>query len=420
MDRLRLFLSTGGSPENAATEGTKQLMSQSNTKPVLLVISFGTSYPESRELTIGAVEKALEKAYPDYQVRRAFTSQVILDILKQRDGLEIDNVRRALERLVADGVRDVVIQPTHVITGSEYHDVLEEVAEFAERFRSVKVGRALLTLERDYDALISILVEDTKAYGKDTAIVYMGHGTEHAANDTYDKLQRKLWDKGYVNYFVGTVEAEPTVGDVLELVKKTDARRVVLIPLMLVAGDHATNDMAGTEEDSWKGLFEQAGYSVTCLLKGLGQYPAVQEMLIGHVADAIAGPEFSYRPQTARPMPETLADGVYSVEVRSSSPMFRVTECRLRVENGAMTADLILSGDGYGRLYPGTAAQAEQADPSRWILPHIDRQGRQVFSLPVASVSRPAVCAAWSVGRNTWYDRNLTFCREKSHRAEDR
>lgn len=395
-------------------------MSQSNSKPVLLVVSFGTSYPESRELTIGAVEAALEKAYPDYQVRRAFTSQVILDILKQRDGLEIDNVRQALERLVADGVRDMVIQPTHVITGSEYHDVLEEVAEFAEKFRSVKVGRALLTLERDYDTLISILAEDTKEYGKDTAVVYMGHGTEHAANDTYEKLQRKLWDKGYVNYFVGTVEAVPTVEDVLERVKKTDARRVVLIPLMLVAGDHATNDMAGTEEDSWKGLFEQAGYPVTCVLKGLGQYPAVREMLVGHVADAIAGAEFSYRPQTARPMPETLADGVYSVEVRSSSPMFRVTECLLRVENGAMTADLILGGDGYGRLYPGTASQAEAAGPSGWILPRTDSRGRQVFSLPVAAVNRSVACAAWSVGRNTWYDRDLTFCRAESHQREGR
>ena len=132
-------------------------MSQFNSKPVLMVVSFGTSYPESRELTIGAVETALQTAYPDYQVRRAFTSQVILDILKQRDGLEIDNVRQALERLVHDGVQDVVIQPTHVITGSEYHDVLEEVAEFAEKFHSVKVGRALLTLDRDYDTLISIL-----------------------------------------------------------------------------------------------------------------------------------------------------------------------------------------------------------------------------------------------------------------------
>lgn len=394
-------------------------MSQFNSKPVLLVVSFGTSYPESRELTIGAVETALQTAYPDYQVRRAFTSQVILDILKQRDGLEIDNVRQALERLVHDDVRDVVIQPTHVITGSEYHDVLEEVAEFAEKFHSVKVGRALLTLDRDYDTLISILAEDTKEYGKDTAVVYMGHGTEHAANDTYEKLQHKLWNEGYVNYFIGTVEAEPTVENVLELVKKTDARRVVLIPLMLVAGDHANNDMAGTEEDSWKALFQQAGYPVECVLKGLGQYPGVQKMLVGHAADAMAGPEFALRPQDVQLLPETLADGVYSLEVRSSSPMFRVKACQLRVEQGVMTADLVLSGDGYGRLYPGTAAQAQQADSGSWILPHTDSQGRQVFSLPVAALDTPTLCAAWSVGRNTWYDRELTFCREGTCQAEE-
>ncbi len=388
-------------------------MSQFNSKPVLLVVSFGTSYPESRELTIGAVETALQTAYPDYQVRRAFTSQVILDILKQRDGLEIDNVCQALERLVHDGVRDVVIQPTHVITGSEYHDVLEEVAEFAEKFRSVKVGRALLTLDRDYDTLISILAEDTKEYGKDTAVVYMGHGTEHAANETYHRLQRKLWDRGFSNYFVGTVEAEPTVEDVLALVRETPARQVVLIPLMLVAGDHATNDMAGPEAGSWKDIFERAGYPVRCQLKGLGQYPAVQQMLVGHVADAIAGGEFRgedvTEPPAAEPLPERLPDGVYSLAVDSSSPMFRVTRCVLRVEQGHMTAEMTLSGGGYSRLYPGRAAEAAQAPAEAWIQPRAGE--KSVFSFPVAVLDRPVDCAAWSVGREAWYDRVLTFRR---------
>ena len=391
-------------------------MSNSPTapRPVLLVVSFGTSYNESRELTIGAVERALQAAYPGYEVRRAFTSQIILDILKERDGLEIDNVRQALERLTADGVREVVIQPTHVMTGSEYHDVLREVAAWAPQFASVKVGRALVTREEDYDALIRILTEDTAPWiSEDTAVVYMGHGTEHAANETYHRLQRKLWNRGFSNYFVGTVEAEPTVEDVLALVRETPARQVVLIPLMLVAGDHATNDMAGPEEGSWKDIFERAGYPVRCQLRGLGQYPAVQQMLVGHVADAIAGGEFRgedvTEPLAAEPLPERLPDGVYSLAVDSSSPMFRVTRCVLRVEQGHMTAEMTLSGGGYSRLYPGRAAEAAQAPVEAWIQPQAGE--KSIFFFPVAALDQPVNCAAWSSGREAWYDRVLTFRR---------
>lgn len=383
-------------------------------KPVLLVVSFGTSFNESRALTIGAVEQALRAAYPGYEVRRAFTSQIILDILKERDGLEIDNVEQALARLAADGVREVVIQPTHVMTGSEYHDVLQEAAAWANRFDSVKVGRALVTLERDYDTLIRILAEDTAGLDpEDTAVVYMGHGTEHEANETYHKLQQKLWEQGYANYFVGTVEAEPTVEDVLALVRETSARQVVLIPLMLVAGDHANNDMAGQEEGSWKDLFEKAGYAVQCWLKGLGQYPAIQQMLVGHVADAIAGPEFGGKTGEAEqtPLPERLPDGEYVLTVDSSSPMFRVARCVLRVEQGRMQAELTLKGDSYGRLFPGTAAEAAAAPAEAWILPEERDAGETAFLLPVDALNKPADCAAWSVGRETWYDRVLTFRR---------
>ena len=384
-------------------------------KPVLLVVSFGTSFNESRALTIGAVEQALQAAYPGYEVRRAFTSQVILDILKERDGLEIDNVEQALARLTADGVREVVIQPTHIMTGSEYHDVLREAAAWTGRFDSMKMGRALVTLERDYDTLIRILAEDTAGLDpENTAVVYMGHGTEHEANETYHKLQRKLWEQGYANYFVGTVEAEPTVEDVLALVRETSARQVVLIPLMLVAGDHANNDMAGQEEGSWKDLFEKAGYAVQCWLKGLGQYPAIQQMLVGHVADAIAGPEFGLKTGEAEaeaPLPERLPDGEYALAVDSSSPMFRVSRCALRVEQGQMQAELTLNGDSYGRLFPGTAAEAAAAPAEAWILPRKDEPGKTVFRFPVRALNKPAACAAWSVGREAWYDRVLTFRR---------
>ena len=236
-------------------------------RPVLLVVSFGTSYNDNRDLTIGAVERAIQKAYPQYEIRRAFTSQIILDILKERDQLEIDNVKQAMERLVADGVRDVVIQPTHVMPGIEYDGVIAQIGAYRERFHSMKVGRPLLVEDRDYDTLIAALAEETAPYNtSDTAMVFMGHGTEHAANATYPKLQQKLIQAGFHNFFIGTVEAEPTVEDVLADVRKTDAKKVVLLPLMVVAGDHAHNDMAGDAEDTWKAVFADAGYETQCVL----------------------------------------------------------------------------------------------------------------------------------------------------------
>ena len=162
-------------------------------KPVLLVVSFGTSYNESRDLTIGAVEAALQQAYPDYEVRRAFTSQIIIDILKDRENLEIDNVTQAMDRLVADGVREVVVQPTHVMSGFEYDDVVKEVSKYQKDFDRLTISKTLLAEDRDYDTLISALAEETKEYaGEDAAVVFMGHGTEHKANATYERLQKRF------------------------------------------------------------------------------------------------------------------------------------------------------------------------------------------------------------------------------------
>lgn len=257
-------------------------------KPVLLVVSFGTSYNDSRDITIGAIENALQTAYPEYEVRRAFTSQIIIDKLKERDGLEIDNVTEAMDRLVADGVKEVVIQPTHVMSGYEYDDVIAEVTPYQDKFDRFKTGEPLLITDADYDKVVSAITSETAAYDMDgTAIVFMGHGTEHEANATYAKLQQKLTDAGQDNYFIGTVEATPSVDDVLALVQASNAKKVVLLPLMIVAGDHANNDMAGDEPDSWKSVFTAAGFEVECLIQGLGQNTAIQQLIAEHAGAAM-------------------------------------------------------------------------------------------------------------------------------------
>ena len=279
---------TTAAPET--TSAAPETEAAANAKPVLLVVSFGSSYNETRDVTIGAVEAALQAAYPEYEVRRAFTSQIVIDILEEREKMEIDNVIEAMDRLVADGVKEVVIQPTHVMPGFEYDDVMAEIADYADKFDSMKVGDPLLTSDDDYDALVASLLEETSEYNAEgTAIVFMGHGTHHEANSTYSRLEKRLHAAGYTNYFVGTVEGAPLIDEVIESVKASDATKVVLLPLMIVAGDHANNDMAGDEEDSWKTAFANAGYEVECVLKGLGQYEGVQNLLVEHAGNAIEG-----------------------------------------------------------------------------------------------------------------------------------
>lgn len=270
------------------TVGTAAAACKKAPKPVILAVSFGTSYNDSREKTIGAIEKALEKAYPDYEIRRAFTADTIIKILKERDKIEVDNVKEAMERLVADGVKDVIIQPTHIMSGYEYDDVVKEIKAYEGKFNSLKIAKTMLTEDADFDAMVAMIANTTKDYNADgNAIVYMGHGTEHAANETYAKLQQKLTAKGMTNYFVGTVEAEPSVDDVLELVKQGGYKKVVLIPFMIVCGDHANNDMAGDEEDSWKSIFESEGFEVECVLRGLGESADVQALVVKHCGEVI-------------------------------------------------------------------------------------------------------------------------------------
>ena len=254
----------------------------------ILVVSFGTSYNESRDITIGAIEGAIEEAFPEYDVRRAFTSQIIIDKLEERDGLEIDNVEEALDRAVEDGVKTLVVQPTHLMDGLEYNDVVDEIAEYADQFEKVVIGEPLLTSDEDFKNVAKAITEATAEYDDgESAICFMGHGTEAESNEIYAKLQNVLTEEGYKNYFIGTVEAEPTLEDVLNQVKEGGYKKVALAPLMVVAGDHANNDMAGDEEGSWKTEFETAGYEVECLVKGLGELESVQQIYVDHTQSAI-------------------------------------------------------------------------------------------------------------------------------------
>ena len=254
----------------------------------LLVVSFGTSYNDSRRLTIGAIEDAIEKAFPDFAVRRGFTSQIIIDHVKSRDNVAIDNVGEALERAEKNGVRNLVIQPTHLMNGLEYTDLVNEVAEYSDAFDKVAIGKPLLTTDDDFRAVMKAITEATAQYDDgETAICFMGHGTEAESNQVYAKMQDMLTEAGYKNYYVGTVEAAPSLDDVLAAVKEGSYQKVVLEPLMIVAGDHANNDMAGDEDGSWKTAFEDAGYEVTCLVNGLGELEAIQQLFAEHAQAAV-------------------------------------------------------------------------------------------------------------------------------------
>lgn len=276
--------STGDASASAAAEADAAAKDAE-----ILVVSFGTSYNDSRDITIGAIENAIQEAYPDYQVKRAFTSQIIIDKLKERDGLEIDNVTEALDRAVAYGVKTLVVQPTHLMNGYEYTDLVDELDTYKDKFDQIAIGDPLLTSDDDFKAVAAAITSETASYDDgQTAICFMGHGTEADSNSVYTKLQETLKSEGYDNYYIGTVEATPSVDDVLASVQaNTSYTKVVLEPLMVVAGDHANNDMAGDEDGSWKTTFENAGYQVECLIKGLGQFESIQSIYVDHVKAAI-------------------------------------------------------------------------------------------------------------------------------------
>ena len=258
---------------------------------VILVVSFGTSYKETREKTIEALEKTVAERYKDWEVRRAFTSKIIIKKLKERDGIYIEYISEALQKLVDDGVKDVVVMPTHVMNGTEYDFVKYYTESFTDKFDSLRISTPLLTTEKDYDKVIDAINE---AYisrffndsSNGTAIVFMGHGSEHFANPAYSQLQLKLWTMGYEHVYVTTVEGFPSFDDTMRFMAGYKYSKIILAPFMLVAGDHATNDMASDDEDSLKSRFISSGCDVRCILEGLGEQKAFQELFIEHL-DAV-------------------------------------------------------------------------------------------------------------------------------------
>lgn len=254
----------------------------------LLVLSFGTSYNDSRRLTIGAIEDQLEKSFPDYSVRRGFTANIVIDHVEKRDGEKIDDINESLKRAVDNGVKNLVVQPTHLMNGLEYDELKGDIAQYSDAFDKVAIGQPLLSSDEDFSRVENAIVDWTKDYDDgETAIVFMGHGTSADSNSVYQKMQDLLTKDGHTNYFVGTVEATPSLDDVMAAVKKGNYKRVVLEPLMVVAGDHANNDMAGDDKDSWKSQFEAAGYQVECLLRGLGENETIRQIYVEHAQAAI-------------------------------------------------------------------------------------------------------------------------------------
>ncbi len=254
----------------------------------LLVLSFGTSFNDSRRLTIGAIENDLEVAFPEYSVRRGFTANIVIDHVNRRDGEKIDDIGESLDRAVANGVKRLVVQPTHLMNGIEYDELCGKIADYSDAFEKVVIGDPLLTTDEDFQTVADAIVDWTKDYDDgETAIVFMGHGTEAESNAVYQKMQDLLTSGGHTNYFVGTVEAAPSLDDVIAAVKAGNYTKVVLEPLMVVAGDHANNDMAGDEDDSWKSAFEKEGYEVTCLLRGLGENETIRQLYVAHAQAAV-------------------------------------------------------------------------------------------------------------------------------------
>ena len=274
----------------------------------LLVVSFGTSFNDSRVADIKSIEDALQEANPDWSVRRAFTAQIIINHIQARDGEKIDNMEQALERAVANGVKQLVVQPTHLMHGAEYDEMCAAIEKVRDKFESVEIAEPMLgevgsdatVINADKEAVAKAVVAaalsesgyESTAAAKEAGVAYvlMGHGTAHVAKVTYSQMAAQMDKLGYENVFIGTVEGEPedtSCEAVIAAVKEAGYTTVMLRPLMVVAGDHANNDMAGADEDSWKTMFEAAGLTVNCQISGLGRIADVQALYVAHAKAAI-------------------------------------------------------------------------------------------------------------------------------------
>ncbi len=261
---------------------------QINNKKAILVVSFGTSHAATRDKTIGAIEKDIAAAYPQYEVRRAFTSGMVIKVLANRDRMVVDNVSEALDRLLAEGFHTICVQPTHVINGDVNHEMVEVVSRYRDKFEEVKIGQPLLANTEDCHKVIKAIMDQFPELNDSEALVLMGHGTGNQINSVYLDLDKQFKARGYANVFVGTVEAYPGVEVVAEEVRLYNPHKIILLPLMIVAGDHACHDMAGDGADSWKSIFKGAGYEVSCILQGLGEVQAIRDIFLEHIRAAMA------------------------------------------------------------------------------------------------------------------------------------
>lgn len=357
----------------------------------ILVVSFGTSFNDSRTNDIGEIEKAIQKAFPTLSVRRAFTSQIIINHVQARDGIKIDNVDQALERAVNNKVKTLIVQPTHLMHGAEYDELTEILGKYADKFEQVIVSEPLLGEHADDEkavnkdkeivakSVLDAAIEDAgfesidKSIEESTAFVFLGHGTSHKAKVTYSQMVNTFKDLGYPNAFVGTVEGEPeetSIDEVISAVADAGFKNVILRPLMVVAGDHANNDMAGDDEDSWKSIFESKGVfnSVECQIEGLGSIEELQNLYVSHINDALEKDPIVIEDKSDNKT--ALEDGIYSAKFETDSGMFKINETKegrgiLTVKDGKMTMEIVLSGDGIVGLYEGLAKDAKNDEKNR-------------------------------------------------------
>ena len=408
----------------------------------LLVVSFGTSFNNSRVEDIGGIEKALIEAYPDWSVRRAFTAQIIINHVQARDGEKIDNVEQALDRAVANGVKNLVVQPTHLMHGAEYDELVDALDSYKDKFKTVTVAEPLLG-EVGADAIVvnddkanvaeAITAEAVKTAGFDsldaakedgTAFVFMGHGTSHSAKISYSQMATQMSDLGYDNVFIGTVEGEPeetACEAVIEAVKEAGYTKVVLRPLMVVAGDHANNDMAGDDEDSWKSMFNASGAfeSVDCQIAGLGEIDAIQQIYVAHTKAALETLGDVAVASSADSASTELADGTYSAKFDTDSSMFAVNEANdgrgvLTVKDGKMTIHISLASQKIVNLFVGTAEDAakegaELLEPTVDTVTYSDGTTEEVygFDVPVEALDKEFDLAIIGT-KQKWYDHKVS------------
>ena len=405
----------------------------------LLVVSFGTSFNDSRAQDIGGIEKALQAAYPDWSVRRAFTAQIIINHVQARDGEKIDNMDQALQRAVDNGVKHLVIQPTHLMHGAEYDELCAAAESYKDKIETIEIAEPLLgevgqdgsTTNADKKAVAEALTaEAVKAAGyesledaaKDsTAFVFMGHGTSHAAAVTYTQMQTQMEELAYGNVYIGTVEGKPAetaCEAVIERIKEAGYQKVVLRPLMVVAGDHANNDMAGDDEDSWKSQFlaSRAFDTVTCQIGGLGGIPAIEQIYVEHTAAVIGAPTgTTTSDSTSEANADALEDGTYAADFTTDSSMFHVNEAEdgkgvLTVKDGQMTIHVSLASENILNLFPGSAEDAKKdgaalLQPTKDTVKYADGTEEVVngFDIPVPALDEEFPLAL--VGKKgKWYD----------------